>query len=59
MNTKHSPVDMDRARKIIAAAERDLRRVLSVGERRDLLKDNTDWPSDRCDEVVLVLAVRS
>jgi len=28
---------------MIARCEADLGRTLSVGERRDLLKDNTDW----------------
>lgn len=47
--------ELDTARAIIARAESDLRRALSQGERRDLLKDNTAWTSQRCDEIVLAL----
>jgi hypothetical protein len=35
-----------RAISIVNDCERDLKRRLSNGERRDLLKDNTPWPSD-------------
>lgn len=37
--------DVARATELVRAAQRDLDRELSNGERRDLLKDNTDWPS--------------
>ena len=37
---------------IIVRAETELRRELSPGERRDLLKDNTCWPSLIVDSVV-------
>lgn len=39
-------------RSIIADAERDLRRFLSPGEARDLLKDRTDWSRDLIHEFV-------
>lgn len=38
-------VQRNRARCIVRDAERDLERVLSPGERRDLLLDNTRWTS--------------
>lgn len=47
------------ARKIINDAEVALRRILSQGERRDLLKDNTTWASDRCDDIVRLIAIRN
>jgi len=31
---------------MVDRCEADLKRTLSNGERRDLLKDNTDWDSD-------------
>lgn len=43
---------MKQARQKIEWAERDLHRRLSDGERRDLLKDNFEWPSDECDNIV-------
>lgn len=36
---------MTEAKAIIAAAEADLG-VLTLGQRRDLLKDNTDWSAE-------------
>lgn len=43
------------ARHIIAACEQDLRRILSQGERRDLLMDNTSWSSDHIAVIVAEL----
>lgn len=45
------------ARRIIGHAESSLGRVLTDGERRDLLKDNTQWRSDTV--AALVDALRS
>lgn len=44
------------ARHIIAACEQDLRRVLSQGERTDLLADNTSWSLDHCRVIAHELA---
>lgn len=43
---------LPRARLIITAAERDLRRQLSDGERRDLLKDQTQWSNQAIEAIV-------
>lgn len=37
---------------MVRTAERDLRRTLSPGERRDLLKDNTSWDAARIAAIV-------
>lgn len=39
------------ATEIITQCEKALDRTLSAGERRDLLKDNTDWDSELCDKI--------
>lgn len=39
------------AHRIISNCEQDLKRLISRGETRDLLKDNTDWDSQICDIV--------
>lgn len=40
------------ATNLISACEHDLGRVLSAGEMRDLVMDNTDWRSDRVRQAV-------
>lgn len=44
-----------RAIAIITNCQKDLKRELSDGERRDLLKDNTYWTSEVIHEVVETL----
>lgn len=46
--------DVERAKEIIEKAQRDLG-ILSSGQRRDLLMDNTQWSSAFCAEVVKYL----
>jgi hypothetical protein len=45
----HTFEQLIEASRIIRNAEYSLARRLSAGERRDLIKDNTPWPSDVCD----------
>lgn len=40
---------------LVKACERDLHRKLSHGEMRDLLMDNTTWPSSKVHDVVATL----
>lgn len=44
------------ARRLIFSCEEDLGRKLTMGERRDLLKDNTNWDSDIIHDVVKMIA---
>jgi len=44
MNTTKQ--DVKHATRLVTNCQRDLRRELSNGERRDLLCDNTEWSSD-------------
>lgn len=53
---KPEPDVIDLAKGFIDAAEKDLRRTLSDGERRDLLKDNTPWDDATVAGCVLFLA---
>ena len=47
------------AQRIVKRAEDALRYTLSVGEVRDLLKDNTQWPAGECNLVAsVVIAIR-
>lgn len=50
--------NIERARTIIAAAERDLRCVLTQGQRRDLLCDNTDWSQDDIHDLVISISIQ-
>lgn len=47
--------DLSTARGLIARCERDLKRPLTSGQKRDLLKDNTGWTAERVARVVAVV----
>jgi hypothetical protein len=49
---------VERATKLITAAQRDLKRELSTGERCDLLADNTPWTTAHICNVVVALSVK-
>lgn len=44
--------DIEFATKLVTDCQRDLRRELTNGERRDLLSDNTDWETDYIRSIV-------
>lgn len=52
---KSNEPDYIRASQIIAKCERDLRRILSHGEQRDLLADNSEWSGERIFAIVEAL----
>lgn len=52
-------VMLQQARQIITKCEAAFGRTLSDGERRDLLKDNTEWHSSVCDQIVEQMRVSS
>lgn len=47
--------DQEAAREIIERAQRDLKRRLTPGEKRDLLNDNTSWEADHVAAIVAEL----
>lgn len=54
---RNAQLKLDQARSILAACERDLHRILSDGECRDLLTDNTPWDREVIFEVVKALCL--
>lgn len=46
-----SEYDLELANDLVRACENDLNRVLTIGERTDLLCDNTNWTIAKAKEI--------
>lgn len=53
--TNHAEDAVAKATRIIRACEAHLERELTTGERRDLLKDNTNWTPATVEAVVAIV----
>lgn len=56
--SREPETSLETATRLIVAAQRDIGRTLTGGERRDLLKDNTPWTPATIAAIVAILARR-